>query len=437
MYTPDMEEKKEKFTLTTFAKVLIAVALVGVVVLAQFFLWPWIGISFEREMIISGTGRVLTYDFDSGAAFHSNDSRFFHFATRDGIRFLGSNEILVWSESFSFNHPWLSGRGDFVAVGEVSGGRTIHVFDENGRVFYVVLDNPILAFWVNETGFLSVIAQYDRGYGVYVFNRYRTTAADPLFAWTVFDELIIPTHADVSADGRYIAIGVKDLTIDVRHSVQFRYINQWDAWGTDRGHFATEEFTGELFTALRFMNDNRLIVATTSQIVGFQLGPGHAASRPIWQISLENEKTHMDFYNGTHFAFAVGARLPMVTEEGAAPGTVRIFGANGIETGTFELGRRATHLRMGHNSVIVGGDRSFHAINFRGTPLWEHTTLFDTRDVLFLDNTNTILVAGSNRAEIFERRRLRDADFIEEEPDETDEIGVPVPLPDPEPEPEE
>lgn len=415
MYTSHMD--KEKFTLTAFAKVLIGVAIVGVIVLAQIFLWPWLGFGSEREMALVGTGRVITYAFDAGAAFHSGDSRFFYFATSSGMRMLDSNEVLMWSEAYSFNHPWLAARGDFVAVGETRGGRNIRVFDSGGAVFSVSLDTPIQSFWINESGFLSVIAEHDGGYIVYVFNRYRPTPAEPLFSWSVFDNLIIPTHAEVSADGRYIAIGVMDLNFNVRHSVQFRYMSQWDAWGTDRGLFATEDFPGQIITAMRFMNGNRLVVSTTARISGFQLGPGHASSRRIWDIPLENEKTHIEFYDGTHFAFATGARLPMATGEGDPVGTVRIYGANGIPTGMFELGRRATHLRMGRNALIVGGDRSFHAVNLRGDLLWDHTTLFDTLDVLFLDDTNTILVAGSNQAEIFERRRLREADFREPEPD--------------------
>jgi len=420
-----MDKQNERFSLTIFAKILIAVALIGVVILAQFVLWPLLGFVRDREMVIASTGHVLTYAFDSGAEFHSNDSRFFHFATRDGIRFIGSNEVLMWSESFSFNHPSLSTRGDFVAIGERSGGRNIHVFNSAGPVFSVSLDIPIQTFWINETGFLSVIAEYDHGYIVYVFNQYKSTAEDPFFSWLIFYDLIVPTHADVSSDGRYVAIGVMDLTFNVRQSVQFRYTNQWDAWGTDRGHFATEDFPGQVITAMQFMEGNRLVVSTTSQIAGFQLGPSPAASRPIWDIQFENEKDDIAFYGGTHFAFTTGSRLPMATGEGDPVGTLRIYSAsNGAPTGVFEFGRRATHLHMGHNSVIVGGDRNFRAVSLRGVPLWEHTTHFDVRDVLFLDDTNTIMVVGSNRAEIFERRRLREADFFREE--DFDEYVLPI-----------
>ncbi|MCL2577992.1 MAG: DUF5711 family protein [Defluviitaleaceae bacterium] len=399
-----MKNENENPRLTVLAKVLIAAALLVAAVLVHTFVLPYF--SSNHEMSIMATGRGFTYDFDSGAAFHSNDSRFFYYVTRDMVRFINSNEVTEWQFPQNFINPWLSARGNYVAVGEERGGLNISVFNENGLRFQVTLENPVLSFWVNETGFLSVIAQYEGGYGIYVFNEHKTST--PLFHWDIYDDLVTPTHVEVSPDGKYVAITIVDLSFNVRSSVQFRYINQRDAWGTEQGRFATQDFSGEFVTALRFMDGNRLIIATTERITCFQLGPGHTASRELWTIELENAKTHIEFYKGTHFAFATGDRLLTTTGDGDPIGTVHIYGINGNPTGRFELGRRATHLRMGHNSIIAGGDRSFHAMNFRGMPLWEYTSLFDTRDLLFLDNTNTILVAGSNQAEIFERRRVRE-----------------------------
>ncbi|MCL2048052.1 MAG: DUF5711 family protein [Defluviitaleaceae bacterium] len=398
-----------KRKLTTLAKVLIAAVLVIAVVCVQFLLLPRLGFGTNKEMAFFSAERSVSYDFDSGAAFHSNDSRSYYFATRDSMRYMSSaSDQPVWRYPFAFTNPWLAARGDYVAIGEESGGRVIYVFDQNGLLFQVSMEHTILSFWVNDTGFLSVVAEYEGGYGIYVFNQHRATQENPLFHWDFYHDLIAPTHVEVSRDGTYLAIARLDLSFTPKTSVQFRYMNQWDAWGTQGGLFATEDFPNQIVTALRFMNDNRLIVATTSNITCFQLGPGHTVSRRMWEIELENQKTNIEFYNGSHFAYAAGSRLPMVAGEGDPVGTVRIFGINGVQTGMFELGRRVTHLRMGHNHVIVGGERGFNAVTLRGAPIWEHTTLYDTRDVLFLDNINTILVAGSNQAEVFVRRRVRE-----------------------------
>ncbi|MCL1844025.1 MAG: DUF5711 family protein [Defluviitaleaceae bacterium] len=406
----------EKPRISTATKILIAVMITIAVVVAQFFFLPWFGFGQAGEMVMLGTGVEITYDFDAGAAFHSNDSRHFFFVTREGISYKSSGSPLFeWHETFSFNNPWLVARGDFIAVGEVGGGRVIYVYSTTEQEYRVVFEYPVISFSINESGILSAIVRYDRGYGVYVFNRHRSTVENPLYHWPVFDNLHQPTHAEVSADGTYIAIAIRNVTVGVNSTISFRYINQWDAWGTDQGIFGAQDFPGQLVTAMQFMNNNRLIVATTSQITGFQLGPGHATHRPLWTHEKENTLTHVEFYNGTHFAIAAGERRTMAMGEGDPIGMVRIYGTNGVETGSFDLGRRVTHMRMGHNSVIVGGDRSFHAIDFRGNPVWSFTSAFDARDFLFLDDINTILIAGSNRAEVFRRQRQRTYEINEDE----------------------
>ena len=393
--------------ITMSGKMVIAALLVVAVIAAQFVLLPWLGFGADREMVIAGTGHFFIYDFDAGAAFHSNDSRFFFFASRDGMQYRTSNGNIIWRETLSFNNPWLSARGDYVAIGEQRGGRVVYVFNSEGQSFRVALENPIVSFSVNETGFLTVIAQYDRGYGIYVFNRYRSAADYWLFHWDMPFDLLWPTHAEVSPDGRYIAVAIADLTMGVQTRVQFRYISAWDAWNTDQGLFGHQDFFG-LVTALRFVDNNRLIISTTSQITAFQMGPSHATSRQLWQHDKDNVITNIAFFGNSHFAYVVGERLPMATSEGYPAGTLHIYTTNGTRTGTFNMGRRASHLRMGQNAVLIGAGRSFVAVDFRGAPMWEHITLYDTMDVLFLENTSTILVAGSNRAEVYERQRLRD-----------------------------
>ncbi|MCL2388641.1 MAG: DUF5711 family protein [Defluviitaleaceae bacterium] len=415
-----MEETKKKksafSSINNSTKALIAVMCVIAVILVYFVFLPWVGLGADRQLNIIGTGNTLDYEFDAGAAFHSNDSRFFYFVTREGVRYIASNGNIAWQSGFNMHSPMVYSRGDFVAVGERAGGQTVYVFNATGELYRVTLEDTIRAFWVNETGILSVIVQTaGGGYGVFAFNQNLNTAEDPLFGWTMFYDLFIPYRAEVSPDGRYIAIAVFNFEYGVYTYVHFRYMNRRDAWGTDFGLFAEQEFPGEIVTAMQFMNNNRLIIGTPSRIHCYQLGPGHRISELLWSIPLANELTHIAFHNGTHFSVAKGQRLLRSPYEYDPMGTIRIYELRGnsyFETGSFELGRRVTHLRMGQNSVIVGGDRSFHAMDFRGSLLWEHTTLFDTRDVLFLENTNTMLIAGSTRAEVFERRRLRDNEHV-------------------------
>jgi hypothetical protein len=169
--------------------------------------------------------------------------------------------------------------------------------------------------------------------------------------------------------------------------------------------FGAIEFPEQLITHMRFVNEEQLVVATTSGIYSFRMGPGHGQWREAWHIPLYNEITHIEFLGAQHFAVAMGDRK-LGADDSLAVGTVQIFNtSNGTPSGDFFMGRRVTYMNAGQGTFIVGADRNFQAISPRGDILWDFTTLMDTRSVIFVDDTNTVLVAGMTRADIHRRRR--------------------------------
>ena len=394
----------------TARKAIVTLSIAGVLLVAQMYFLPAIGLGQERDMRMAPTEYGVTFAHDVHPQFHSHDSMFYFFVTREGISLRASNDAIAWHHLFSFNRPLMSARGGFVAVAEAERGRVIHVFSEDGHIFTTSFENPILSFTINAAGILTAIVQYEGGYGVYVLDRHQPSSLTPIFNWSVFRherDMIHPIMAEVSDDMRYIVIAYADLNTRVRTVVEFRYINQWDAWETEMGLFAAEVYDG-LVHVVRFMAGNRLVLKTFDRIICFQVGPGRMQLDEIWDIRLENRIDRIAFHGGTHMVLAVGDRHIGTFGEGDPVGTVQIYNMNGALTGSYQTGRRSTHISAGHNSVIVGADRSFTALDFRGVALWEHITPFDTRDVLFLDDISTILVAGPLRADVYRRRRIRD-----------------------------
>ncbi|MCL2840657.1 MAG: DUF5711 family protein [Defluviitaleaceae bacterium] len=402
-----MDAAKESKRMNTITKVLIAVMLILIAVLVQVFIFS--GIGQAREMHMENTGVSVSYEFDSQAVFHSNSSRFFQFVNRDGIRQINSAGNLDWTDTFSFSRPMVTTAGDITAVGDYR-GRHVHVYNNAGRIFMADIEYPLLNFTVTETGILTVIVSYGSGFGVHVYTQ-QDNHFPGAYYWTVHerDGMYIPILAEVSDNGRYIAIAVVDMNVTISTDILFLYTSRADAFGTDRGLFATESFSGQIVTAMQFMDNNRLVVAGLYEIRCFQVGPGHAQVRQVWSEPLHNRLSHFAFYGGSHFAFATDDRFIGI-DDGDPVGTVRIFSVNGVEAGVFQLGRRVTHLSTGNSALIVGAERNFHAIDLRGNPLWEHTTLYDTRDVMFLENTDTVLIAGTTSANIYRRRRVREDD---------------------------
>jgi len=403
---PKNQKKPKRARLNSKAKMLIAAVCFLVVLVLQFV----VNAGEDVYIRMVSTERGVSFSFDSSPTFHSNDSRDFYFVTRDGISFRSSRDsrdTIHWSDSFNFIRPISVSRGEFVAV-SAPNARLVYVYNSSGQAFRVNTDYPITFFSVNETGFLSVITQTNSGFVVEVYNERSRSLARPIFRRTIPDNMNIPTSVEVSPDGRFIAIAILDLNIHLRTRVQFNFINERDVTLGSYGLFATEIFEGQLVSALRFIDNNRLIVATTSQILCFQV----ETMQELWNIELTNQ-INLEFCDN-RFAFVTGDRLLGDFENSDPIGMVRIFDMTGTETGYFNLGRRATHLRLGHGTVLVGSDRTFHAINHRGVLQWEFTVGSETRDVIFLENTDTVLVIGTHRAEIWERRRIRaeDEEFV-------------------------
>ena len=385
-------------------KMLIASGLIIVVALAQYLIFDLIGVGARQELRMVDTEIGVSYGFEMHANFYSPGARNFFFGTRDGMQNLSSTGELRWQHGFNMVHPIVVGRGDVVAVGE-SDGREIYVFDMTGLMYSVSLQHPVLYFTVNQTGYLSVIMRTDVGYEVQVFNPVNPT--DPSYGYRapINDANIFPFSVDISECGTYIVKALMDVDTLIFSRITFSYVRRVDSRGLPDGLFASYSFHNEFVFRTRFTNCGRVIVITDQQILGFEAGS--ETQGPLWSIPLYNrlDKIHI---GENSFVYVTGD--PFLNQPDAEnPGVLRIYNFDGQLTGTYDFGRRATHLNMGFNTVVVGiGGRTFYAINHHGIRLWNYSAIYDVQDMIFLDNTDTILLAGNTRATVM--RRLRAAE---------------------------
>jgi len=378
----------------------------------QYF-WPEFG---QGNIIrMEPTGLSVSYNIGDSPSFHSNGSNNFFFLTREGISYRAANMGISWSETHSLNSPVKVARGNFVAIGEALGGRRVYVYDSYGYYFSVTMDETIQTFTVNESGVLAVIVQTAYGgHGVHIFTSQNTRLS--IYHMRIVGHMLQPTSVDVSGCGRYVAVAVLDMGLRYSSTLKVAYLNEASAtqWGVQFGIFANESFDMQMIKRVRFMEDNRLVVLLDSQIVCLQVISRVYAVSALqyqWSRALDNYLTHFMWYDNRHFAYITGERR--IGMQGDNPvGTMYVVSAlSGDPVGHYSLGRRVTHLSMGHGAVIIGADRNFHAIAFNGTHLWEHNSLHETRSVIFLNDTDTVLIAGAHRAEVHERRRVRVSDF--------------------------
>jgi len=294
-------------------------------------------------------------------------------------------------------------RGDVVAISETDNGRTIYVYNSTGHLYTQPLSHPARGFFVNSSGDLAVIMQLDGGFEISVFNKQRHY--DRLFGTQMSISnrpMHSPVAADVSECGGFIAIAYWDFERHLSSIIEFWPIGS-APWGTD-GMFAQVLFPDEAIFSMRFMSDNQILIITDRQIALHQLD-GNIINE-IWTHPLYNRIEQLVFCGSNRFALAVGASATPDGRDAEPIGTVKIFDLNGL-TGSFPLGRRITHLSMNNTAVVIGADRHFHAVSTSGNSLWYHNAVQDIRDMIFLNDSDTVLIAGPNRAYVWRRQRVR------------------------------
>ncbi|MCL2664599.1 MAG: DUF5711 family protein [Defluviitaleaceae bacterium] len=351
------------------------------------------------EMFFSETGKGVSFDYDSAAQFYSYNSGNYFFCTKDGMKYYSSGGTLRWQHAYNLTRPYMVTNGGTVAVGDETKAKHIYVFGPNGFIYDRSFDEPVLFFSVNEAGYLSVVRQIDRGYDVQIHSG---RGIEP-FRRYFYDANIYPYMAAASEDGRYAAIVYLDLQSHFVTRIDFHMKRESDSWGTHDGLFGGERFDNQLITCVRFMSGNKVLIFTDTQIICFTPGDGHTLERS-WDVQLHNKIDKLDFYGHSRFAYVTGDKF-LNDDDADEPGTVKIFNMDGSMTGSFAVGRRCTSLSMGLDSVIAGADRSYYAFNARGNFLWEYNATQDTNMLIFLENTDTVLLSAGNGAVVLKRTK--------------------------------
>jgi len=358
------------------------------------------------------TGQGITFPLDANPSFHSNSSGFYFYVSHEGVRYMSSDGRIDWNSPFSLNRPIVAARGDFIAVSEEN-GRRIYVFNANGPLFHKEFNDPIATFSINGAGFLSVVLREGNNHSVEIYNQASVADNRRVFRRLIVAPMAFVSAVEVSDNGRFIAIALTDLHTRFETVIELGYIDIRDARDVSdsQGLFFAETMFDHLVYSMRFMADGRLVVATTAGVICYQIVTSAympTSAYRVWDKEHLNLIDKFIFYGDRHFAYVTGARRVGILNAPSA-GMVHIYNINNTRTGEFNLGRPATHLSAGHGALLIGAGRNFHAVNLNGTHLWEHNTAQDThgRAVIFLDDTNTILIPGVNRADVHVRRRVR------------------------------
>ena len=358
-------------------------------------------VSGTGAMHFEAAGITMRYDMDSYAQIHTyKEGKGFFLASRDGVRFVGSDGLEKMSDTFNMSAPRLIGKAGVIGVAEENGA-TLYVYNASGRMYAAQTENPIVSFSVAPNGYSVVITRKGEDYNVIVY----TDMGKISFNWIYVEPNVYPLAAEVSNDGRILAISYLNTNGGEMNSrIEFVYINKTEAADyvqTDSVYAADNANPDRLVGVLRFMEGNKLLALSDKGIVCYD---ADNKARRSWSMELGNVLDAYCFAEPGWFALAYGERDPNLP--GEEPGLCRFYDLSGTVLGDYRAPAGATALFAGYNSVLIGSGRQFTALSNNGNFLWSYDATMDVSQALFMENTNKLVLAGGAQAEVV--RRVRD-----------------------------
>ena len=324
--------------------------------------------------------------------FKTNGKGFFY-CTKDGLRYYSETNNIAWNDTYTMISPVAVSENGYLAVTEI-GGKSVRVYDKKGPLYTVQLENSLVQASLNSGGYLSAILKSKDGYIVQAYNAaggLLTERIDPVTG-------IYPISADISDDGRTLAVSYMDTTdIEIMSRIVFLYINQAEGKNYVDSMYAAVEKPGKVVPVIKFMKGNSLAAISDKSVFLMDENGGE-----LWEEELLNEIDKAVFAGNDHIAVGLGDEF--VNEEGMEKGTILWFGLKGKTSASFAAGDEITYLYGDSAGVVVGTGNRYAGVNNSGKALWEYTADNALEDVLFLDDAYTVLSISKSTAEILDMR---------------------------------
>ncbi|MDR1000771.1 MAG: DUF5711 family protein [Clostridiales bacterium] len=379
----------------TKERVIVAIVLIAVVAAVRV-----VSLQSATPTVLADAGTYIEYDDNSKVLFHSAGSDVFC-CTKDGVRLLNANGEAKWEEIVNLQAPVMYATDDVIALG-CSNTRRVYVFGITGKMFERRFDASLLSFAVNGKGMLTVILRSGDGFRVEIHKPEQSGA---VWRYFVNTENIYPVSADVSEDGRVVALSLLDLTPNAYAAmtthISFMYIQKNDALLTSDadGKFAGHVLEGDMAT-VRFVGE-RLIATTDTGVHCYTLnafGNFETVVESSWHANYGNKISQLAIGHDT-IAVVLGEPNTSISAQESETEPVdllKIYNMKGQLTGTYQTAG-VDHLSIGAKGVVVGSGRLFVCVDKKGNRAWSYGARQDI-SVVALSDIKTALAVGATES---------------------------------------
>lgn len=321
----------------------------------------------------------MTFGSDTKSIFNSFGGGFLH-CTKDGIKFYTEMGKEKWNDTFTMASPSVIVEGDYVAVADIM-GRTVKMYNSNGKVYDLSMDYPIAKVSINKNGFMGVLMNGSSSYIIKIINSEGEVVAERVEA----TKNVFPMCLDISEDNNVFAVGYVDTTdIEAVSKVVFFYVSENGGDYID-GMFGAISKEGEYIGYLSYVDGNNIVAITDSSVFAMD-----STAKEVWSYKLNNKLEYISLSAGSYIALGCGDSMD--GKDGYRNGTVVFLNTNGKEAGTFESGGQITYLKSYSQGTVVGNGKKFKLVKKNGGLVWEHRATQDIKDIIPMDKNNVLYV---------------------------------------------
>lgn len=373
-------------------KIIVSCSVATIIAVALLFLLEYnSGNKINSEVTENDNFEItnLNIDFDSksGASFRALQSGFF-ISTKDGAMFYDKNGNKIWGDTYSFESPIVTGRGNYTAVYDGK-GFVLNVYD-NEKFLYTINDgNKIENVSLNNNGYVTVIFRRSDGFFTSVYDKTGTS----IFERIDQTEGIYPIVTDITSDGKIMVSSYVDTNgLEVVTKLVFYYTSESKEIDFEDNIFAYgKDKKDEVIVYIKYTENDGLLAFSDKSIYFVDKNGDE-----LWGIDCEDTINMVCLSGKDYFVVSYGYD----TNDSKSSNAVVWYNYEGVELSRFSNNKKVDYLESNGDATIFSQGRKFFCYSKGGKKMWEYSADVNVLQMLPIDNISALIVT-SDMAAIF------------------------------------
>ena len=326
------------------------------------------------------------------------------------------NNKEIWSDEINFtaysNDLILQSKGQIFAIGNLKSNKIV-IYNLSGKLYETKMDaeENLLAFFVNQNGNLVYISTKKNVYNIVVYNK----TGKKVFTNIYSEENIFPIGADISPDGKILAVVYTDLNnIETISKIVFMSLE------SDKDIFASLQENNNFIYGINFISNKKVVLLSPKHVICKKIE--HNSINELWRINFDKIVSNIEF--NKHFLIAKfdGGDKKNSIKCGSIIDVYDIGSGHKINNFSLESDVDFIFSDSQLNCVLLTGRDDFFIIDLVNNKLFHDQVVGagDYKKAYFLDKKNEILFLGNNKIsvvahDIFKRGELNGYKFFKKD----------------------